>query len=149
MKRTGVLCAFLVLSLVLAVYANPLSAISVVMLNDLPQGKAVSLQKDGGVPLFITNDSPETVTMEVEAQSPRMVELRAGYEPIPDLSWVRFPQSRFSMRARSTTQFDVVITVPAGMQFQGKRYQLNVWAHTVGKNVVTGIKSKVLFSVKK
>jgi hypothetical protein len=65
------------------------------------------------------------------------------------LGWVSLAQLNFSnIQPRASAETDVVITIPADAQYKGKKYQVFIWSHTVGRKIGVGLKSKLLITIK-
>jgi hypothetical protein len=122
---------------------------SEVSLEDLETGKSYSTREVASLPLEVVNTSDEPVDLKIELLMPETSELKEGYAPIPDLGWVSLAQLNFSnIQPRASAETDVVITIPADAQYKGKKYQVFIWSHTVGRKIGVGLKSKLLITIK-
>lgn len=124
------------------VFAGGLStACGEILLKDIPQGKAFS------TPLIVDNTSSQEINLLIEVLLPESNELKKGYVPLPDINWITLTQNKFTVKPNESAKTDVIITIPKGKQFAGKKYQVYVWSHTTGTAVGVGLKSRLLFSV--
>jgi len=122
---------------------------SEVTLEELETGRTYSTKEIAGLPLVVVNTGEEPVDLKVELLMPDASELKEGYEPIPDLGWVRLEQTEFSgIQSKEAAETDVVIDVPNDDIYRGKKYQVYIWSHTTGTAIGVGLKSKLLFSIK-
>lgn len=121
---------------------------SEVTLENLEIGKSYSTKEVAGLPLVVVNTSKESVDLKIELLIPQTSELNEGFEPIPDLSWIKLEETDFKgIKPNDSATTDVVISIPDELQYQGKKYQVFIWSHTVGRRVGVGLKSKLLFSI--
>lgn len=120
-----------------------------VLVENLPLGKTYSMEKEGKLPLIITNTSREKVSLKIEVLSPQEGELKEDFEPIPDIDWIRLSQREFVVDPGRSARTDVVISVPDDKEYLGKKYQVFIWSHTVGRTIGVGLKSKLLFTIRR
>ncbi len=125
------------------------TSFSEVTLEGLEVGRPYSTKEAAGLPLIVVNTGKEPVDLKMEFLTPDVSELKDGYEAIPDLTWVRLDKYEFkNIKSQQAAVTDVVISVPPGEQYKGKKYQIFIWSHTVGRAIGVGLKSKLLFSIK-
>jgi hypothetical protein len=120
-----------------------------VSLENLRAGDTYSIRQLANLPLAVYNTGADTISLKVEATIPLAGELREGYEPIPDLSWIRLTQDVFEgIRPGASAMTDVAISIPSDGRCLGKHYQVMIWSHTVGDGLIAcGLKGEVLFGV--
>ena len=122
---------------------------SEVILENLELGKVYSTKEVAGLPLVVVNTGDEAVDLKIELLLPQESELKEGFEPIPDLGWIKLEKTEFkNIKPDEAATTDVIITIPDDEQYLGKKYQVFIWSHTVGKRVGVGLKSKLLFTIK-
>lgn len=119
-----------------------------VLVENLPLGKAYSMGKEAKLPLIITNTSNNKVSLKIEVLLPQESELKRGFEPIPDINWIELSQKEFVIGPAQSAKTDVIISIPGDEQYLGKKYQVWIWSHTVGRAIGVGLKSKLLFTIK-
>ena len=122
---------------------------SEVKIENLEIGRSYSTKETAGLPLVVVNTGDEPVDLKVELLSPQESELREGFEPIPDLSWISLEKEDFNnIKPNEAATSDVVISIPDDEQYIGKKYQVFIWSHTTGRKIGVGLKSKLLLSIK-
>ncbi len=98
-------------------------------------------------PLAITNTGARSTQFKFEAVTPEPIELRDGYETIPDPSWIRFEREIFTVEPDGTAQTDVILDVPDDVAYLGKSYQVVIDSQSMGGTIGIGFRSKVLFTI--
>lgn len=131
-------------------YAAGLSTtFSEVTLEGLEIGKGYSTKELANLPLAVVNTGEEPIDLKVEILLPEPEELKEGYEPIPDINWIRLKKSSFKgIKPKKAAVTDVKILIPADDIYKGKKYQVFIWTHSVGSAIGIGLKSKLLFTIK-
>lgn len=131
-------------------YAAGLSTtFSEVTLEGLETGKDYSTSHVADLPLAVINTGDEATDLKMEILMPEVSELKEGYEPIPDISWIRLEQLEFKgVKPKEAATTDVKISIPGDQQYKGKRYQVFIWTHSTGTAIAVGLKSKLLFTIK-
>lgn len=134
-----------------SVYALGLTTrFSQVTLENLETGKSYSTKELAGLPLEVVNTGKEPVDLKIELLLPEPGELKQGFQPIPDLSWIKLEKKEFkNILPNAAASTDVVINIPDEPRYAGKKYQLFIWTHTVGPTIGVGLKSKLLFTISK
>ncbi|OGW82845.1 MAG: hypothetical protein A2987_02030 [Omnitrophica bacterium RIFCSPLOWO2_01_FULL_45_10] len=123
---------------------------SEVKIENLEIGKSYSTKETVGLPLVVVNTGDEPVDLKMELLLPQESELKEGFEPIPDLSWIRLERTEFKeIEPNEHATSDVIISIPPDPRYQGKKYQVFIWSHTVGGRIGVGLKSKLLFTIAK
>ncbi len=121
---------------------------SEVTLQGLETGKTYGTKEAAGLPLIIENTGAEPVDLSIEPLIPAAEELKEGYEPIPDISWIVLDKKGFTAVAPGgKAETDVMIVIPDDAGYHGKKYQVYIWTHSVGLSVGVGLKSRLLFSI--
>ena len=89
-----------------------------------------------------------SVLLKMELLFPEASELKEGFEAIPDLGWIKLDKAEFTgIKPGEAATTDVIISIPDDRQYQGKKYQVFIWSHTVGRSIGVGLKSKLLISI--
>ncbi len=121
---------------------------SEVALQNLEIGRTYNTKEAAGLPLVIENTGDGSVDLAIEVIAPGAEELKGGYEPIPDISWIILEKKSFSgVEPGGKAETDVMITIPDNTSYHGKKYQVYIWTHSVGLSVGVGLKSKLLLSI--
>lgn len=139
-------CCFI--STATAEAAGLTTGFSVVTLENLEIGKTYSTRETAGLPLVVVNTGNEAVDLTMELLLPQPAELKEGFAAVPDLSWIKLEQTDFKgIKPNKSAVSDVIIAIPDDPQYQGKKYQVFIWSHTLGRRVGVGLKSKLLFTI--
>ena len=147
-SRTGFIIICLCLVSAASYAAGLTTGFSEVTLEGLGPGKGYSTQEVVGLPLTVVNTGEEPVDLKMELLMPDMSELKEGFEPIPDLAWIRLEKQEFKeIQPNEAATTDVVISIPPDEQYQGKKFQVFIWTHTIGEKIGVGLKSKLLFTI--
>ena len=116
-------------------------------MRNLDAGDNYSLEKEANLPLIINNNSEQAISLKIEILQPEQGELKAGFEPIPDIRWIELTRQEFLIEPGESAKTDVIIYIPDEELYLGKAYQVYLWSHTVGESVGVGLKSRLLFTV--
>ncbi|MBI4335065.1 MAG: hypothetical protein HY589_00240 [Candidatus Omnitrophica bacterium] len=147
----GVLAAYsLLCALAPNLWAKGLSTgFGEVILEELETGLTYSAKETAGLPLVVVNTGKEPIDLKVELLMPDASELKEGYEPIPDLGWIKLEHTEFSgIQPKETATTDVAISIPNDDIYRGRKFQVFIWSHTTGTAIGVGLKSKLLFTIK-
>jgi hypothetical protein len=108
-----------------------------VTLENVELGASFNLRVIRNLPLIVINqDDQNDADIAVETRVPDLKEMKEGYEPIPDPSWIRAVPDRFHLGPKASASADVVVDVPNDPKLMGHHYEAIVWVHTVAKNKV-------------
>jgi len=125
-----------------------------VVVENLQPGRTYNIRELVGLPLRVVNSSDKQVTIKMDIQKPDP-ETDKGmaakhFEPIPDLSWIKLSRDFFVVDPGQSAIADVLITIPDDDKYLGKRYQVNIWSHTIGKRFINvGLMSRLRITVAK
>lgn len=149
MKRAILILLFLGLGFVSEAYANGLSTpFGEVKLEELETGKRYSFQELVGQPFSVENTSAtETIDLRVEVLVPQSSELKPGFEAIPEASWIELEDSEFQVNPKERASTDLTITIPSEPALKGRKFQLYLWAHTVGQSVGVGLRCRFMLTL--
>jgi hypothetical protein len=103
-------------------------------LTGVPVGKAWDARKEAKKTIRVANYAADklSVVLAVSAWDPRF-QMPEGYEPIPDLGWLRLKSSTVTVAASEIGQASLIVTVPDKPEHRGKR-----WAAMVRSGLTTG-----------
>lgn len=120
-----------------------------VLIENLKIGQTYNTRELVDLPLRVRNNGNETVDLEMKLHLPPENEVRRGYEPIPDISWVKLSKDFFTVGPGESAVADVIISIPDDEKYFNKRYQFNIWSHTLpgGKFIALGVDSRFLFTI--
>lgn len=131
-------------------YAGGLSSTFVeVKMKDLKPGKTYSVKAETNQSLVVKNTTEDiTVDIAVNPEKPVDYNIVPGYEPIPDLSWVKIDKNYFEkIGPGQSAETDISITIPSGDEYYGKKYQVYIYSHTAGQGTFrVGIMGRILLT---
>jgi len=151
MNMKIIFCLFL--SVALCCLAMPLFAgglstsFGEVKVANLKIGQEHSMEETADFPLVVCNTSDEVIELKMEALYPKDAELKDGYQPIPDINWIVLEQDYFVLDPGDEAKTDVIIKIPDDNVLSGRKYQVYLWSHTIGRSLGVGLKSRLLFTV--
>jgi hypothetical protein len=120
------------------------------VIKDLSVGKNYTVGQKVNRQLRVRNKGKSPIELKMEIMVPSKSELKKGYEPIPDVSWIELEKDYFSVDPSKNAVTDVIVTIPRDKKHLGKKYQAYIWSHTVGKGklpIALGLKSRLLLEV--
>jgi len=145
-----VIGSFLLLLLtVIGGYAGGLSTpYGEIVVENIPPGEVVSITGIAGKPFTVRNTSDMTVHLKIEVVIPQPSELKPGYNPLPDVSWIKLEKSEFDLSPGQEAVSQVSLLIPPKGKYYGKKYQVYLWSHTIpqetGMSLALGLKSRFL-----
>lgn len=112
----------------------------------LKPGGVYNLRELRGVPYTVKNRGSDPVQVQLDAQAPKTFD--APYEAVPDPSWVELNPAAMRIDPESLGFSDIIIRLPDDPSLNGRHFQVNIWAHTVGTGMLgAGVNSRLRFSV--
>lgn len=125
-----------------------------VVVENLQPGQTYNLRELTGLPLSVVNAADKQVTIKMDLQKPDPEQEKGmgakGFESIPDLSWIKLSRDFFVVDPGQSAIADVLITIPDDDKYLGKRYQVNIWSHTIGKQFLNvGLMSRLRITIAK
>lgn len=121
-----------------------------VVVNNLSIGKNYTIGQKVSRQLRVRNKGKDSIELKMEILVPSKSELKEGYEPIPDVSWIELEKDYFSVEPSKDAVTDVNVTIPRDKKYLGKKYQAYIWSHTAGKGnlpIALGLKSRLLLEI--
>lgn len=122
-----------------------------VLLRNLQPGATYNLTSLLSFPLRIRYSGERPATLRVTPEFPDPNEMKEGYSPIPDPSWVRLEPSLFLIEGSSTVESNVSVSIPDDETLRGKKFIVYLWSQTQGEGKGIGLglgaKSRLLLSV--
>jgi hypothetical protein len=129
-----------------------------ITLENVPPGAAFSIRSLKNLPLVLVNqdDRPEGIDIGIEIDVPDKNEMKEGYEPIPDPSWIRVTPNSYHLGPKASASSDVLVNIPNDPALIGKHYEAIIFAHTMHKNMAfqgsgvvieTGLRSRIRISI--
>lgn len=126
-----------------------------VIMENVTQGKVYNLRTMRNLPYRVHNDSDGEVDLMVSIEIPDAAQMKPGYEPIPDPSWVRVVPSRFKLAKGEQGIVDVILQVPTDEAYKNHHYQAHIICktadpepgETTGLAFGVNLQSRLRFSV--
>lgn len=123
-----------------------------VRLKGIKPGVVYSVEREAGMPLIVNNTTEAmTIDIGVDTEKPVDYNLVPGYEAIPDLSWVVVKKKFFKdVSPGQSAKTDILIKVPRGKKYAGKKYQVYIYSHTAGNEMIRmGLMGRILIETEK
>lgn len=122
-----------------------------IIYNNLQIGESYDFGKLSNVKFEVKNNCEKSIGIKIIKYAPSKGSVKKGYEPIPDLSWVKvYPDSHKKIRPGKKKKASIIITIPNKKKYLGKKYQVMLQARIDSKSFMgVGVNSRVLFSVNK
>ncbi len=139
-----------------SVFASTLSTnFAEVFVDNLKIGGAYNLTEVANFPMWIGYRGDAPTDLKIDIVTPSSTELKSGYEPIPDTSWITVSKNIISLLPDESANLDVTINIPNDEKYLGKKYQAYVHVVTVPSKDAKGIaislalKGRVIFGIAK
>ncbi len=94
-----------------------------VFLGEARPGATLSFSRAEGEPLGVENAGGEQSTIEFAASIPSPQEMAEGYDPLPDMSWVRLDAgTRRMVMPGQSAKTDIVVGIPKDARLEDGQY---------------------------
>lgn len=115
-------------------------------INDIKIGSEHTIEN-----FKVKNTGEKEIEVKITVSIPSDDELKPGYQPLPDRSWIKIKDKTMKIKSNSWGITKVKIKVPKEKKYQKKKYQAYIVTRTINKSalVQAGLKSCFLISVKK
>jgi len=144
----GLLCALL---LALLSSPAPCAGLSTTFVKPIIRGikigQSYNITKKNNLPLAIVNKGDREMKVSVEPVFPQQSALSKGYEPIPDLSWVKVGENLLTIAPKAIASTDVIIRIPYDPKYAGKNYEVMIWSKGAAGMIGVGLKSRILINI--
>jgi len=122
-----------------------------VRIDNIRLGKSFSMVQALNMPFKVTNTSTFRAELKIEIRIFGLEDkdLRPGYEPLPDASWVKLSRDFFILEPGAEAVTDVIFTIPEKEEYFGKKYQFYIISRiTRGiSNINVAIMSRFLLNI--
>ncbi|PKN02120.1 MAG: hypothetical protein CVU77_01485 [Elusimicrobia bacterium HGW-Elusimicrobia-1] len=124
-----------------------------VYVDNLKIGGSYNLTATANYPMWILWKGGDRALIKVTPKLPFKEVMRAGYEPVPDISWITVSKKEFELMSDETANIDVTVNVPNDPKHLGKKYQalVEVSANppkgSPGVSIALAVNGKILMSV--
>jgi len=125
-------------------------------LENVEPGVSFNIRALKNLPLVVVNLEDEPTDIAIKLDLPEAREMKEGYEPMPDPSWVRILPDHFHLGPKASASSDVLISIPDDPKLIGHHYEAIIWAHTTHGNtqipgggvfIETGLRSRIRISI--
>src|SRR2546430_1011904 len=79
-----------------------------VVLENVSPGTSVNLREYKNLPLVVLNNDNEDMDVAIEIVIPEAKEMKEGYEPIPDPTWIKILPDHFHLGPNASASSDVL-----------------------------------------
>ncbi|MFI5349514.1 MAG: hypothetical protein ACHQ2Z_08215 [Elusimicrobiota bacterium] len=100
-----------------------------VTVRGLKIGQEYSLNQLLKLPLRILNTGADTENIKIEVL-PVSSASTAGYEPIPDVSWIKMEKTDLEIEPNHEGVSDIRISIPNDPKLLGRRFEAHIWSRT-------------------
>lgn len=120
-----------------------------VVLRGLKIGQTYSLERLINLPLRLLNTGEETVDLKIDVIAITTASTKAGYDPIPDISWIKLSKQEFTLEPNHEAVTDVVVSLPNDPSLLGRRFEADIWSRTQSKfqMFAVGVQSRLLIHI--
>lgn len=124
-----------------------------VYLDNLKIGGTYNLSKSVNLPMWVMQKGGGKVGVVIETTIPAAIDLKQGYEAIPDRSWVTYSKTNMQLLSGETGNVDVTINIPNDKKYKGKKYMAHVFITGMpsqdegGLSIALGIKGKIYMAI--
>ena len=121
-----------------------------VYVKNLKIGMTYSLDKLINFPLRITNESDSALDINSTVIGVSTAEVKPGFEPIPNINWVKLSQQHFpSVQPMHEAVTDVIISIPNDKGLLGRKFEVDIWSRSSGAKGMfeSALKSRLLLFI--
>jgi len=94
-----------------------------IILEDLEPGGVYNLRAMRGLSYTVMSNYEGIKDMEILVEKPNVGNCEKGYEPIPDIAWVRVIPNSFPLGYREKAHCAIIISVPESEEYHGRHFQ--------------------------
>lgn len=121
-----------------------------VILENLKIGKSYNLRTMGKLPYKVINAGDAIVGVAIEIEISKENQLKPGYEPLPDPSWIKIVPDTFRLGPGESGISEIIITIPDKPEYVNRNFQTEIYAHTTGTGfMAAGARHRIRFSTGK
>ena len=122
-----------------------------VIYNNLQIGEKYDFGELSNIKFELVNNSDSPVSVQMRTRVSSKGSVKKGYEPIPDLSWIKvYPDLFEDIKPEEKKQISVIISIPDDEKYLGKKYEVMLQAGTTGKSFLgLAVNNRILFTINK
>lgn len=117
-----------------------------IQVDNVQPGIPISLLQKAAFTLGVNNVDTLSSNMFLEVVAPNKNQLKEGYEPIPDVTWIKFNRESCWVKPNQTENFNMIIYAPYSEKLFGKKYEAILTVYTLEGVLKINLKSKVFIS---
>lgn len=118
------------------------------VLEQIAPGTVFHSLKDRSIPYLVMNRSDGPIDVEVLLEARDAKDVKAGYEPIPDTSWLKVVPETFHLEKGEKMQADLIVSIPKDKKLIGRHFEAGVHSRTVGSGFLSaGVMHRVYLSI--
>ncbi|MBI5554656.1 MAG: hypothetical protein HY920_02225 [Elusimicrobia bacterium] len=118
-----------------------------VLIENLKIGCSFSTRDKANLPYVVTNAGPNNIDVGIDVISPLPKNLKPGYEPITDLSWIKLEKKSFILKPQEQGSTDIVFNIPDDEKLLGRKFQAVIYPYTFDGMLKIGVNSNILFTI--
>jgi hypothetical protein len=120
-----------------------------VVVRGLKIGQSYSLKELVNLPYAVVNTGDEETDVLIDVVWATSDVVKAGYDQIGSLDWVKLGQTRFTVAPNREVATDVTVSIPNDPALLGRRFQASIWARTQSSRgmLAAGMQSRLLIHV--
>lgn len=115
-------------------------------IDNVQPGVPISLLEKASFLANVANVDSQEAEVRFEILPPDSGQLRAGYEPLPDLRWIRPDNNSFLVKPNASQDFDLIIYAPYNKELFGKKYHAILKTWTLEGMMKISLKSNLYIS---
>ncbi|MEW6042164.1 MAG: hypothetical protein AB1633_11650 [Elusimicrobiota bacterium] len=126
-----------------------------IVVTNLKIGQTYNLTQLANMPYRIQNTGNFETKIVVDIFPPSLKKVKTGYEPIPDVNWVKLSKREFLLLPMEEEKSDIIISIPDDESLLGKKYEVLFHATTRPKKpteptsfaISVGVFSSIRFDI--
>lgn len=145
----------IVVSLLIAFFSRDVFATALtanfgeIVVQELRIGYPFSLKERAHLTYIITNPGSKPIEVKIEIKAPLGGKVKKGYEPIPDVSWIKLEKDFFIVNPNEQVSTDIVFNIPKDEKLIDKKYQVSLFPYTFDGILRIQVESNILFTISK
>lgn len=147
LARWGLVLTFLVLVSNAAWSAGLTANFGEVVVDGLRIGYPFSMSERAHLPYIVSNPGLEEIDVKIEVKAPPADKVKKGYEPIPDVSWVKLEKNSFLIKPYGSVSTDVILDIPKDKNLIGRKFEVSLFPYTLQGILRIQVQSNILFTV--
>jgi len=110
-----------------------------IVLEDLDLGGVYNLRAMRGLSYTVMSNYEGTRDIEILVEKPNLSDCEKGYEPVPDIAWVRVIPDSFRLGYREKAHCAIIISIPENEEYRARHFQVAILARAKPDPFVKGV----------